>query len=167
MSLTKTWFFAMETKLTADDARQSLNAHVAEKGAEIHRKYGPAIGWAELPRLLEDRACVRYPCEVAFDSSPLETGECAHPELKGDRPEDGFRLCIHPFFKTRLEDVPCLVLYQLVLVNYGVFASADDAETFGASALGLAKDNYYERLCALADALAGGSNSDCACGQTV
>jgi hypothetical protein len=43
------------------------------------------------------------------------------------------------------------VLYQLVLVNYGEFASADDAETFGAHALGLAKDDYYQALCRLAD----------------
>jgi hypothetical protein len=40
------------------------------------------------------------------------------------------------FFLTQLPQVPALVLYQLVLVNYGEFVSADDAETFGASALG-------------------------------
>ncbi len=140
-------------KLTVDGARQSLNAHVAEKGAEIRQKYGPTIGWTELQRLVADRACVRYPCEIAFDSGPLEPGECAYPMAKGARPEEGFRLCVHPFFRTRLEQLPCLVLYQIVLVNYGEFASADDAETFGASALGLTKDEYYERLCQLADEL--------------
>ena len=144
----------MPTKLTVDDARQSLNAHVAEKGAAIREKYGPTIGWPELQRLVADRACVRYPCEIAFDSEPLEAGESAHPEPKGDRPEDGFRMCVHPFFSTRLEQVSCLVLYQLVLVNYGEFASADDAETFGASALGLGKDDYYRILCELTDQLA-------------
>ena len=44
---------------------------------------------------------------------------------------------VHPLFMTQLEKVPLLVLYQLVLVNYGEFASPDDAETFGAAALGL------------------------------
>ncbi|HZL45184.1 MAG TPA: hypothetical protein VFC28_03080 [Opitutaceae bacterium] len=144
----------MPTKLTVDDARQSLNAHVAEKGAEIRAKYGPTIGWAELQRVVADRACVRYPCAIAFDAGPLEPGECAHPVVAGGRPEDGFRLCVHPSFSTQLEQVPYLVLYQLVLVNYGEFASADDAETFGASALGLTKNDYYQRLCALADGLA-------------
>ena len=153
----------MPTKLTVDDARQSLNAHVAEKGAEIRAKYGPTIGWAELQRVVADRACVRYPCAIAFDAGPLEPGECAHPMPKGDRPEDGFRLCVHPFFLTRLEQVPQVVLYQLVVVNYGEFASADDAETFGANALGLAKDEYYGTLCELADALSGEHN--CGCGQ--
>jgi hypothetical protein len=53
----------------------------------------------------------------------------------------------------QLEQVPLLVLYQLVLVNYGTFASPDDAETFGAAALGLTKDQYYYVLCGLADEL--------------
>ena len=73
----------MALKLTADDARQSLNAHVAAKGAEIHGKYGPRIGWNEFQQILEDRACVRYPCEIIFDSAPLKPGEFAHPVAQG------------------------------------------------------------------------------------
>lgn len=137
------------------NARQSLNAHVIAKGMEIREKYGPVIGWEELPRLLADRTCVRYPCDVVFDAAPLEPGECAHPVAKGDRPEDGFAMCVHPFFLAQLAQVPALVLYQLVAVNYGVFASADDAEAFGATVLGLTKDEYYRLLCELADQLGG------------
>lgn len=143
----------MPTKLTADDARQTLNAHVAGKGAELFDKYGPRIGWEELQLILQDRACVRYPCEVQFDGSQLLHGEFAHPVPKGDKPEDGFTILVHPFFMTQLERVPYLVFYQLVLVNYGEFASADDAETFGANALGISKDDYYRALCELADQL--------------
>ena len=148
----------MPTKLTLDDARQSLNAHVAEKGAAIRGKYGPTIGWRELQLLLADRACVRYPCEIAFDAGPLEPGECAYPMAKGARPEDGFRLCVHPFFSTRLEQVSSLVLYQLVRVNYGEFASARRCRDLGASALGLARDEYYAQLCALTDELEAAAN---------
>ncbi len=141
----------MATKLTTDDARQSLTAHVAAKGAELREKYGPVIGWDELQRILADRTLVRYPCEIVFDAAPLEPREAAHPVPKGDRPEDGFALHVHPFFRDRLSEVARLALYQLVLVNYGEFASADDAETFGASALGLSKDDYYHQLCELTD----------------
>lgn len=137
------------------DPRQSLNAHVASKGAEIFEKYGPRIGWQELQRILRDEACVRYPCEVAFDAAPLRAGEFAHPIPKGNRPEDGFVMHVHPVFESQLDSVPWLVLYQLVLVNYGEFASADDAETFGASALGVTREEYYRGVCALADQLAG------------
>jgi hypothetical protein len=141
----------MSQKLTFDDARESLTAHAAGKGAEIHRKYGPRIGWGELLQILGDRSLVRYPCEVVFDAGPLLEGEFAHPLPRGDRPEDGFFIHVHPCFMLDLNRVPWLVLYQLVLVNYGEFASADDAESFGANALGISREAYYQELCQLAD----------------
>jgi hypothetical protein len=122
---------------------------------EIFAKYGPRIGWKELQLILRDRECVRYPCEIAFDAAPLLDGEFAHPVPKSERPEDGFTMFVHPLFMTQLERVPHLVLYQIVLVNYGEFASPEDAEIFGASALGISKDEYYETLCELADEFGG------------
>ncbi|MGD0208860.1 MAG: hypothetical protein ABSC89_14765 [Verrucomicrobiota bacterium] len=145
----------MAIQLTAEDARQSLNAHVAARGAELRAQYGPHIGWPELRQILEDRTQVRYPCEIVFDAGPLNPGEFAHPAAKGERPEEGFTMFVHPVFLTQLQQVPCLVLYQLVLVNYGEFASADDAETFGAAALGLSRDEYYRTLCEMAGRVCG------------
>ena len=145
----------MALTLTAADAKQSLTAHVEAKGVEVFLKYGPQIGWGELQRLLADRAFVRYPCTVAFDAAGLLPGECAHPEPLGERPEDGFTMAVHPVFMLQLERVAHLVLYQLVAVNYGEFASADEAEAFGAAAQGLTRDEYYAVLCELADTLGG------------
>jgi hypothetical protein len=144
----------MSRSLTAEDARESLNAHIAAKGREIHQKYGPHIGWTQLTRLLEDRACVRYPCEILFDASVLQPGEFAHPVARSVRPEDGFVMHVHPSFELQLDSVAFPVLYQLVLVNYGEFASAEDALAFGAGALGLPPEKYYEALCQIADRLA-------------
>ena len=153
-----------------EDARQSLCAHVGARGAQIHAKYGPRIGWAELQRILADRDCVRYPCEIAFDAGPLVGNEFAHPVARGERPEDGFVLCVHPHFSGEPDRVPLLALYQLVLVNYGLFASPEDAETFGAAALGLTRDEYYAELCAMADEVSPGPPADdagtgCGCGS--
>jgi hypothetical protein len=64
------------------------------------------------------------------------------------------KIYVHPFFAAQLQRLPYLVLYQLVLVNYGDFASPDDAETLGAAVLGLSKDDYYQSLCKIADELA-------------
>jgi hypothetical protein len=144
-----------EPTLTIDQARQSLRAHVASKGAELREKHGPRLGWNELLRILEDRACVRYPCEVVFDAAPLQPGELAWPRPRGERPEEGFTICVHPYFMTQPERVPWLVLYQLVLVNYGEFASPEDAEIFGANALGVSREDYYRELCGMADELGG------------
>ncbi len=145
----------MARRLNSEEARQTLAAQVATQAAEIHRRYGPEIGWAELSRLLEDRNCVRYPCEIRFDSAPLLPGEFAHPVPKGREPDDGFIIYVHPAFETQLDRVSYLVLHQLVWVNFGVSAEADDAETFGALALGLAKEEYYSALCELAGQLGG------------
>lgn len=146
----------MAQQLTAEDARQSLTAHVEAKGIEIFSQYGPSLGWDELQRLLADRAHVRYPCEIVFDAAQLLPGEFAQPVQKGERPEEGFTMFVHPFFMVQLDRVPALVLYQLVAVNYGVFASSDDAETFGAAALGLTRDEYYAMICDCADQLGTG-----------
>lgn len=143
----------MTARPTAADARQSLTEHVTAKGAEVLLKYGPRLGWNELLRLLEDRALVRYPCRIVFDASPLQGGEFAYPEQDGATPEEGFTLYVHPALAADRDQVPALVLYQLVVVNYGAFASADEAECFGAAALGLTRDEYYAQLCAVADRL--------------
>ena len=147
----------MATHLTAEDARQSLRDHCATKGAEVRAKFGPNLGWAELNQLLEDRKFVRYPCTIAFDAAPLQPDEFAYPEPLGARPDAGFRVCVHPRFETELNSVPALVLYQLVAVNYGDFATAEDAEAFGAAALGLSREDYYKQLCKVVDDL-GGAN---------
>jgi hypothetical protein len=144
---------------TPAEAKQSLTAHVAEKGWEIHSKYGPRIGWSEIQRIVADRSVVRYPCEISFTSDGLQEGEFAFPHPKGSKPEDGYVIRVHPFFMTELPLVPHLVLYHIVAVNYGDFASIDDAETFGAAALGMDKEDYYQTICRLADQL-----DVCGCG---
>jgi hypothetical protein len=145
----------MSRELTAEDARQPLSAHAAAQGAEVFARFGPCIGWNELARILEDRACVRYPCKVAFDPGPLQAGECAYARPNGATPEEGFVIHIHPLFRTRLDRVARLALYQLVVVNYGDFASPEDAEVFGAAALGISREEYYQSLCEMADWLEG------------
>ncbi|MGA2661233.1 MAG: hypothetical protein ABSH34_27430 [Verrucomicrobiota bacterium] len=146
----------MSRQLSGEDARQPMAAHAAAKGLEIRGRYGCRIGWQELLNLLEDRAFVRYPCEIVFDAGPLRPGEFACPAPKGARPEDGFVMHVHPLFQRDLDEVPLLVLYQLVSVNYGDFASAQDAEAFGAAALGLDPEEYYAAVCRMADRLESG-----------
>jgi hypothetical protein len=141
----------MSKQLTPDDFKQSLGSHVALRAAEIRAKYGPEIGWSELLQILEDRWATRYPCEIVFDAAPLLAGELSFPEPRTARPADGFIVYVHPSFSRRLDLVPRLVLYQLVAVNYGPFASPDDAEVFGAGVLGISRDEYYEWLCRRAD----------------
>jgi len=144
----------MARQLTAYDAKQSLEAHLKAKGEEVREKYGPNIGWGEMLRILDDRSVCRYPCEIVFGAGPLQDGEFAFPVARGKHPEDGFTLFVHPHYQTQPDRVAYLALYQLVQVNYGDFASALDAETFGAAAFGISTGEYYDLLCSMADELA-------------
>ncbi|MBI5691890.1 MAG: hypothetical protein HZC55_17555 [Verrucomicrobia bacterium] len=141
----------MTRPLSAADARQSLTDHVVARGLEALTRYGPHLGWDALQRLLLDRTQVRYPCTVVFSEAGLLPGELAHPAPCGDRPEDGFLLHVHPCFQSNRDEAAAVVLYQLVLVNYGEFASAHEAESYGAAALGLTRDEYYDWMCRLAE----------------
>ena len=132
-----------------------LSAQLANEASQIREKYGPQIGWNQLLRLLEDRDCVHFPCEIRFDAEPLLAGEFAHAQQKGQRSEEGFTIYVHPRYAGELARVPYLVLYQLVLINYGACATADDAEMFGSRALGLTRDEYYAALCELSGQIAG------------
>jgi len=156
----------MDRQLTSNDFHESMADHVAAKAAEARDKYGPTIGPSELRRILDDRSVVRYPCEIIFDDSLLKEGEFAHPVPLGEHPQEGFQMAVNPHFASRPEAVVALVLYQIVLVNYGDFASPDNAETFGAGVLGLDRERYYQMVCSLADELAPPSpSSGCSCGM--
>jgi hypothetical protein len=149
-----------DTQPRLADAERALSSHLAVKGVEIFNKYGPHIGWKELLQILTDRSLVRYPCEICFDASPLQAGEFAHPMAVGSRPEEGFTMFVHPAYQRQLEQLPMLVLYQLVRVNYGEFASGTDAETFGARAVGLSREEYYRTVCELADQITPNKKSE-------
>lgn len=158
----------MSTILTAESAQESLAAHVTAKGIELFARFSGDFTRDRLQRVLDDRTVVRYPCELVFDAAELLPGEFAYPKPRGAHPEDGFTLFVHPSFAHRSQDVAALVLYQLVAVNYGAFASASDAELFGAAALGLTRDEYYAQLCAWADELLppdAAAISSCGCGS--
>lgn len=146
----------MGRKLTADDARLALNGHVCERAALARRRYGPHIDVPALMRILEDREIVRYPVTLRFDAAPLQPGEFAFAAQRGARPSEGFDLFVHPHFRDRCDDLPLLIAYHLVCVNYGEIVTHEQAERFGATLLGLDVDEYYRRLCDLADEISGG-----------
>jgi hypothetical protein len=145
----------MARHFNPEDARRWLDADLAAKAAEVRNKYGPVIGWSELQTILQDRQFTPFPCEIRFDAAPLLPGEFGHPVPKGVSKEDGFIIYLHPQYQNQLARVPYLVLHQLVLINYGDAATAEDAETFGALALGLSKEAYYRVLCELSGQIGG------------
>ncbi len=167
---------ADENKVTVDaeSGHRSLIDHAVSKAVAARARFGPEIGMAEIRAMLQDTNCVRYPTHLAFDTVGIDPGMFAYAQQCGSVPGDGFVLHVHPHFQNRPEDLPALIAYHLVVINYGEIANASVAESFGAALLGLELEDYYQRLCGLADELPGtttneaGDSGDCSttgCGQ--
>ena len=158
-----------QLNLTEEDGYAALRGHVAERAALARARHGPALPDVlrghggerhgpvfdedALRALLADPEVMRFPTTLAFDAAPLLPGEFAFPRPNGERPSAGYTLCVHPQFEGRWDVLPLLVAYHVVAVNYLDIATNEEAELFGATLLGLAPDEYYARLCELADTL--------------
>ena len=139
--------------LSEEAGYEALRGHVLEKALLARERYGPEIDVQALERVLQDRDIVRFPTTLRFDAQPLIAGEFAHALPLGERPSDGFVLVIHPYFERRPDAIPLLAAYQLVAINYLDVATREEAELFGAALHGLEIDEYYQRVCQLADEL--------------
>ncbi len=143
----------MANQLPEQDAREALRNHLIVKARETREKYGEEIGYEQIVQMLADVTVVRFPTVLSFDDTPLRAGEFGWAKPRTQNTQDGFVLHIHPHFEGRSLDLPLLVAYHLVTINYGELAGAEEAELFGASLLGLEVEDYYDRLCQLADEL--------------
>lgn len=167
-------------KLTVDDGYEALRGHVVDKALAARRKHGSLADERAVRALLADKDVVRFPTTLAFDASRLQPGEFAFAASNGLRPADGFTLFVHPHFEHRPEALPLLVAYHIPTINYLDVVTNREAELYGAALLGLTVEDYYARLCALADELGGPSIPEpelpvheaaatqrCACGSSV
>jgi hypothetical protein len=140
-------------EVDAEGGHRSLMEHATNKALDARARIGPDIGYSDLLALLQDASVVRYPTRIAFDTVGLQAGMLAYAQQCGSVPGDGFVLHVHPHFEGRSEDLRLLISYYLVSVNYGEVADAAVAECFGATLLGMDIEEYYQRLCSLADEL--------------
>ncbi len=154
---------------TAEAGYAALREHVRERARAARAKHGVPADAAALAALLSDPEVVRFPTQLAFDAEPLRPGEFGWAEPLGERPGDGFRLNLHPAFAARDADALLLALYLLVSINYLDVATGEEALLYGAAFLELDVDEYYQRVLALADEVAGAPagqpcSGACACG---
>jgi hypothetical protein len=157
-------------RLTEEEGYEALRAHVVDRALAARAKYGPVIGANAITRLLADPEVVRFPTTLVFDSSPLLAGEFACALARGAHPRDGFTLAVHPVFASDPDALPYLVAYHVPTINYLDVVTNREAELFGAALLGLEVEEYYRRVCALADRLGGAVAAarapTCACGSS-
>src|SRR3989338_9779993 len=141
----------MKKGLTIEQGRQAFAHHVIERALALGEKYGNFLDDEAVQTLLNDRDFVRYPTRVEFDSSKIDPGFFAAVEAVAGSPTNEHIIFLHESFRGRSGDIANALLYQLVLVNYGDIATREEAELFGATALGIKQEDYYQALCHLAD----------------
>jgi len=131
----------------------AVSLHASEKALEIRQRLGPDIDYPAVLAMLDDRKSTRYPTQIQFVREGIEPGMFAMTQAISDNPDDGYVISIHSDFEDRHDDLPALILYQLVLVNYGDLATANDAEVFGATILDMDREAYYQKIVTLSDSL--------------
>jgi hypothetical protein len=60
-------------------------------------------------------------------------------------------LYLRPRLRDRPDLLPLAVAYMIPLINYGDIITDEHCLRYGATLLGLTEDDYYRKLCALAD----------------
>ncbi len=131
----------------------AVTLHAVEKAKEIRARYGSPIDYQAVLRMFDDRKATRYPVQLQFVDQGIEPGLFARTAPISEDPDAGYLISMHAKLAGREDILPGLILYQLVLVNYGDLATANDAELFGATLLDMERDDYYAQIVEITDAL--------------
>ncbi|MCP3687644.1 MAG: hypothetical protein GY784_04445 [Gammaproteobacteria bacterium] len=155
----------MEDAATPEEQREAMNLHLRHKAQEIIEKYGPNITFKMLQEILQDPRFVRYPVNIIYDSTRIESGLFITTEViladPNRQPDDDdeyikqadrhYDFIVHEHFKGHPEKLTPLIMYHLPTVNYGDIATYEDAEVFASALLQMQQDDYYQLVCDLVD----------------
>ena len=144
-------------KMSAAELEQlgqdSLREHFLAQATVANQKHGPLTA-DKLDALLHDPDCLRHPVRLVFEYGEMARHQFAQPDLDWRNPDqDGRVLYLRPLLRERPALLPLAVAYMVPLINYGDIITDEHCLLYGATLLGMMEDEYYERLCALADFL--------------
>jgi hypothetical protein len=136
--------------------RESLREHLLAQAIVAHQKHGPLTA-EKLDAFLKDPACLRHPVRLVFEFGQMAMHQFAEPDIDWRNvdwrnvEQDGRVLYVRPALRERPDLLPLAVAYMVPLINYGQIVSDEHCLLYGAALLGLMEEEYYEKLCALAD----------------
>lgn len=126
----------------------SLREHILAQAVVAHHRHAP-LNPDKVAALLRDPVCVRYRARILFELGDMATHQFVHP---GPRPgNDDMVLFVHPALADHPECLPAAVAYAIPQINYGDPVTDDHCLLYGAALLGMTVEEYYARLCAIAD----------------
>lgn len=131
--------------------QRSLLDHLVAQAQVARGRHAPFLG-SQLDDLLQDRTCVRHPVRLVFEFGEMALHQFAQPDIDWRNVEQGGRvLYLRPLLRERPEGILLAVAYLLPVINYGDIVTDEHCVHFGAALLGLAPEEFYRRICALAD----------------
>lgn len=130
---------------------QCLRDHLQAQAIVAHCKYGP-LGPDNLDRFLADPDCLRHPVRLLFEFGDMALHQFAQPGPDPEDPTGHSRiLCLRPTLRSRPELVALALAYLLPVLNYGEVVTDDHCLAYGATLQGQTVDEFYDRICRLAD----------------
>jgi len=131
--------------------QESLREHLRAQAVVAHQKHGP-ITAERLDLLLKDPDCLRYPVRLVFEFGEMAVHQFAQPDMDcRNTDQDGRVIYLRPLLRDRPDLLPLAVAYMIPVINYGNIISDEHCLLYGATLLGLMENEYYDRICALAD----------------
>lgn len=131
--------------------QQSLREHLEAQAIVAHQKHAPLTA-DKLDAFLHDPECLRHPVRLVFEFGEMAMHQFAQPDIDWRNTEqDGRVLYLRPRLRDRPDLLPLAVAYMIPLINYGDIITDEHCLRYGATLLALTEDEYYQKLCALAD----------------
>lgn len=128
-----------------------LAEHARLHVERVHARLGGPLTAENLPRFLDDSACLRWRVEIAFDDAPLDPHQFAQPVVAGPEHQRACTLYVHPRYRAFPGCLVYFIAYFAAVMNYGIAAGPDLCEEHGAALMGLPAAEFYARLCEWAD----------------
>jgi hypothetical protein len=136
---------------SAEEMTKLLWAHADTTAERVLDLLGGPLSSNNLSRFLEGGDSLRYPTEILFSEEGLEEHQFAEPVFYAGKSGQCCMLHIHPRYQNYPEAIPYLVAYMAAPINYGDSADGDLCEHLGAMLVKQEREEFYARVCQLAD----------------
>lgn len=139
--------------------QKSLREHLRAQAEAARHRYSP-FDATRLQAFLGDTDCLRHPVRLVYELGEMAAHQFAQPDIDWRSPESGGRVIyLRPELKDRPELLPLAIAYVVPVINFGDIIGDEHCLLYGAALLGLSEEDYYRRLCTLADAVGASSQS--------
>lgn len=137
--------------MDVDEVDAVLRKHALKSAKETKAKLGGPLTTDNLQKFLTDKRCLRYETTLCFDSEGLDPHQFAEPTFENVDSERHCVLHIRSKYENHPEKVLLIVAYMAAAINYSQAASAPLCELLGAALVDMKIDDFYEKVCAIAD----------------